>query len=347
MKLALWDGEDNMLWWPDDGSVRQGTPVDLAATRDGAALVVALASPALTLHQRAAPPLRGERARRALANALEDDLAQDLDEVEISVGTRSAEGEVLLAVGADAAVAEWRARLAAAALPVRALVPAAALLAPGQALSWRNLAVLRDHAGGACLESAAAGALPHAGMALRWCPVERADTLDVARLPLAPNLLARTVASGRRLRPYRPALALALIAALIWVAGSGHALWRLERERAALDAALDERFSELLPGTVPGSDPVAQIAAALRAGASSVDSPLPLLARAAPAFEDLQLSGVRYDGSRLRVRAELADLGALEALCARLAEAGLHVEVLSATAEGKRVPVELELGATP
>ena len=92
--IALrWDGADVFHWRLADGALRQGDAAALAQAVGDAPLAVLLAAPQAWVGAQALPRLAGRRLAQAVAFAIEDQLAGEIDAMQVAVGRRGADGQ--------------------------------------------------------------------------------------------------------------------------------------------------------------------------------------------------------------------------------------------------------------
>jgi general secretion pathway protein L len=280
---------DKAQWLPlgadgrADGPIGAGSLADAALLRRPAIVLAPTAD--VALFQVQIPPLSRQRAIRAVPYALEDQLAEDIDDLHFCLGQRSGQGQLAVAVVAKAQIEQWLNAFAEAGLEVEQLYPellavpyepgAWTLLLEGSDFLLRtgpqsgfggdidNLPVLLPAALAEAendpplkLIAYSNASVPELGTAS--LPIEQRDLGDTISL-LAANIRDRQLI-GLRSGPYarrrgwsvqwrRWPVAAVLLAA--WVlADSGSALlqqWQLSRELAAVDAAMAQTYRQAFP----------------------------------------------------------------------------------------------------
>lgn len=304
--LFRFQDSDRFQWQGADGRGRAAAPAgegpaaQLAALAAGRRLVLAAPGAAVTLTQTRAPGRNRTTWLKALPYALEDHLAEDVDELHFAVG-RTRGDQVPVAILRRDTLDGWLRRAAAAGLAPVAVVPDTLLL-PLEDGAWSLLAgpgevLVRTgpHSGFACdrdtlglllalaLEAAGEdrptalriwGDLPAQGLPpdLEIRPQPSAEPLALLAAGYRPadtlNLLqggySRRAHLGRWLRPWRAA---AVLAAL-WLASQLGALaveyLRLGREETQLRLAMEQLYRDTVPGTQRVVNPRVQLANRLR-----------------------------------------------------------------------------------
>ena len=139
-------------------------------------------------------------------------------------------------------------------------------------------------------------------------------------------------------RPVATAAALALASYLAVTLGSG---WYFQQQAAALNAESVAIYRSVFPDQQRVISPRRQMESMLRGqGDSAGSSFLPLLAQAATAFgSDHAINQLRYDpvANGLQVEVQTASIEALDQLKQTLSQAGLSVDINSATEQEQRV----------
>lgn len=345
-RVVRWDGADDWRWY-DGAALCRGDAAALATAVGDAPLNVLLATPQAWVGAQVLPRVAGRRLRQAVAFAVEDQLAGDLEAQHVAVGRRHADGRVEFAVIAGDALQAALARLRAAGLRAVSLTPLASLLPPDGAgvLAEPDWLTVRL-AGEASLCGPPQDILPLLAAlnppALDWrqLPGGPPPPPDVpAQVTQVPaQALPRLAAGGGvdllqgafapppvagRWRPWRPALVAAAVWLVLLVAGRVLETHQLAQRNAALREAVSGEFMRLFPEE---GRPVSLRAQAqrrlelLERGARGEDALLPLLTVAAGALPAGQvLSGLDYGDGRLALDLNLPDLPAVEALRGALA----------------------------
>lgn len=282
---------DHVRWVLVDAGGRLAGPVGAGSLAEAAAAagdrpVVALVpTHAVSLLSARIPPLSRQRAAQAAPFALEDQLAEDVDDLHFSLGQRDDRGQLAVAVVADRQMQAWLDAFAEAGLTVEQIYPelfglpyepdawtllvedSGFLLRTGQQSGFGgdvdNLSVLLP----AALEDAgevkplrllvySSGAAPELGVAS--LPVERHEHIDP--LPLLAQHLRDRQAIGLRTGPYsrrrgwaaqwrRWRVPAVLLAAWVLI-DTGSALlrqWQLSRELSTVQAAMAQTYRQAFP----------------------------------------------------------------------------------------------------
>ena len=162
----------------------------------------------------------------------------------------------------------------------------------------------------------------------------------------------RTLAE--RLRPWRPAAALAVL--LLAVEGGAQVAEhvRLQREQATLEATVTARFQEAFPEARRIVNPRVQAEGRLRALRGGGDGSLGFLelltTAAAPVVQapGARVRSVTYRGGVLYLDLQVPDLQGLDRLKSAIAAAGgLEVVIQTATAQGNTVQSRLRIQEAP
>ncbi len=378
MLYFRWDGAD--AWqWLERGALRQGDTAAAASAAGGEPVGIVLAAPQVWACAQILPRLPAARLARAAMFALEDQLASDLDAVQVAVGKRRADGLTELAVIGRVELDAALARLREAGFNVVGITPLAALLPvdADSVLAEPDCLTVRLGA-----QASLCGAPQDitgllqalAPPALRWLQTP-------GGLPPAPDLAAEVVAvpadealrraaasAGLDLlqgayaplrppgqwRPWRPAAVLAGLWLALLLAGGLLEARRLGQQNAALKMAITEEFTRLFPEE---GRPVSLRAQAQRRlkllDRGGQGGALPLLTVAAHALPAGQtLTALDYKDGTLTLDLSLPDVAAVEALRAVLAaERAIKAELPMAVAEGGAVRTRLVLqpasGAVP
>lgn len=338
-----------------------------AALHAAARLVMLLPGSEVPVYRTELPVRQRHEAQRAVAWALEEQLAADPETLQFGLPQKLVPGPLTVAVLAHATLEAWRARWAALGLEPALATSELELLpqAPSRPWLWlddglarlalpdgRRLAVDSDllpmlaeeldlregelidaRGGDAALPESLAG-----WTVRRFAPDAAWRSLlpgfDVQRCC---NLLEGRHARqrpGRGWKAWRPvgiaALAVAALA-LVWVAVD---LRQLDRERRALEAEIERLFFVALPEATQFSAPrerVAQELERLRGGAGS--GLFVLLRRVAPILSgmpSIQLDALSWREGQLELAVVGPDLRSLDALREALASLpGQRVELLS------------------
>lgn len=369
-----WDGADAFEWLDHD-TPRNGDALALAKAAGEAPIAVLLAAPQAWVGTQLLPRLAGRRLAQAAAFAIEDQLAGELDAMQVAVGRRNAEGPTEFAVIERAALADALARLRAAGLDIASLAPLAAVLPADAATVLAEPDWLTARLGSeASLCGPPADVLPllaalaPAGLDWRQVPgaaapppeliasvrsVPADEALRHAAAGVGVDLLQGDFAPPRAAGDWRR-WRVAAVAAALWLGvllvGGVIESRRLGQQNAALQQALTAEFTRLFPEE---GRPVSLRAQAqrrlalLERSAHGGGAVLPLLTVAASALPPGQtLTALDYKDGRLTLDLALPDLPAVETLRTALAaQTGVHAELPAAVAEGGVVRTRLVLQA--
>lgn len=372
LQYFRWDGAD--AWqWLERGALQQGDTAAAASAAGGEPVGVVLAAPQVWVSAQTLPRLPAARLARAAMFALEDQLASDLDAVQVAVGKRRADGLTELAVIGRAQLDAALARLREAGLKVAGITPLAALLPVDACTVLAEPTCLTARLGA---QASLCGAPQEIGPLLaalapanlRWLqtpggpppevdaeviavPAEQA--LCLTPTPASPDLLQGAYAPARppgQWRPWRPAAVLAGLWLALLLAGGLLETARLGRQNAALRTAIGEEFTRLFPEEGRPVSLRAQAERRLklldrgtRGGALQL---LTVAARALPPGQTL--TALDYRDGALTLEFGLPDVAAVEALRTRLAaERAVKAELPMAVAEGGVVRTRLVLRPAP
>lgn len=368
-----WDGADAFTW-QDGDALRRGDAAALAQATAAAPIAVLLAAPQAWVGVQTLPRLAGRRLAQAAAFAIEDQVAGDLDTMQIAVGGRRADGLTEFAVMERAALADALARLRTAGLDVASLAPLAAVLPADAATVLAEPDWLTARLGGeASLCGPPADVLPllaalaPAGLDWRQAPggaapppelmasvraVPAEEALRLAATGVGVDLLQGDFAPPRAAGDWRR-WRIAAVAAALWLGvvlvGGVIESRRLGQQNAALRQALTAEFTRLFPeeGRPVSLRAQAQRRLALLERGAHGGGVLPLLTVAASALPPGQtLTALDYKDGRLTLDLALPDLPAVETLRTALAaQAGVRAELPAAVAEGGVVRTRLVLQA--
>jgi len=156
---------------------------------------------------------------------------------------------------------------------------------------------------------------------------------------------------GKLLRPWRAAAAM-LAALLLFSGGMTVAnYFELSGEQAALKKHIEETYLAACPGAKRIVNPRAQMTQCLKklrgGGGTSDDGLLVMLSSMGDALKaagGLQLQRMSYRNGQLDMALAISDIQALDKLKERITkDAGLQVEILSATSRDNRVEARLQL----
>lgn len=137
------DVETNARWLriePGQGAtpVATGSLADLATQTAGAQIVVLVPGTDINLTQISVPTTNKQRMLKAIPFALEDQVAQNVEDVHFALGTRDADGKISTAIVSRERMDAWTAKLADAGIYPHAIVPDVLVL-PNEENSWSLL----------------------------------------------------------------------------------------------------------------------------------------------------------------------------------------------------------------
>lgn len=268
------------------GAVKQGSLTEAAIETSGRRVVVLVPAADLLLTQVAIPSSNRQRVRKALPYALEDLLAQDIEDLHFALGSRSDDGHWPVAVTARARMEYWLEQLREAGIhPDRVLPePLALPFKPGgvsllfedgrvllrdqvcsaQALSVDALAdvlaLLAGRAEGAPPLQVwhCAGELPDMSenFAIDMQDGEQGGLAVLAKgvttiepsIDLLQGAYSRKEHYGQLWRPWRAAAALLLVSVLVGGVQQGLQYRSLKVESNALKADIAKLYGEIFPG---------------------------------------------------------------------------------------------------
>lgn len=351
---------------PAGTSARGLPPAPLLAAASRVTVLVPAAD--VLLLEAPAPTRQRAQLQRAVPYAVEDQLAQAVEDLHFALAPEAQEGRIGVAVLARSALQRWLARLDELGIRADALVPDSLALTPGTVLveplqatarlaPWRALSADTPHLAGWLALAQPAGDAPPTVLDTREAPAldlgvpvaayrERAgDALALLAPGLATgeplNLLQGEFAPHHRVAPSRRLwrLAAGLSAAALLLAflfaGAEYAL--LQRESARLDAA---QRAELLR-SFPEMEKVAgeparlmQSALARLGGGAEQGGLLRLLGQIAPVLGSttrLTTRGLEFRNGALELSVTAPDVPTLDSLRERLSVLpGLKVELTAA-----------------
>ena len=290
--------DDNQVEWSDNTmTTHRGTLAELSAQARGCPCVLAVAGETITLTRAKVPG--GNRAMRlkAIPFALEDNLAEDVDELHFAVARMGLGEEVQVAAIRRETLSAWIESCTrgginlAAVIPDTLLLPFAetgwsVLLEADRAVvrtgPWEGFAIDREH-----LALLLTMALKEAGseapevLHVRGDPPPELATLklELRTETLADNALevfakgydsspslnllqgpfSRKAQVGKWLRPWRAAAILSGIALALHLALQGAEYWHLRRQHSALKLEMEQLFTTAVPGARKIINPRAQL----------------------------------------------------------------------------------------
>ena len=347
----------------------------MAEFGEGPAVVLVRSEHVLVLAVELPPMANAARRRAALPYALEEHIADPLDEVHVALGAEAAPGVWLAAVVRHDLMRQWLLRLAEAGLERASIVPdALSLPVPGPGTWAVDLAAER------AMVRAPDGtgfALPLNLLKRAWAaageptciaygdplppPLQAAQTdLDVqppANRPLFPAIDLRQgpyAIPPRRIDPlWRRVAAVAALGALAHAAIAGAdtlALYNIAQDR---DSEVRAVAAAVQPSLVIGSDLATTLADMPPAGGTGGPSQLlPLLSRTGAALAGLQGAvswrSMSFDQATatLRIEVETNDIGGLQQIAELLARAGLSAQQGGASVDLGRAVGQFAIRAT-
>ncbi|MBY5994004.1 type II secretion system protein GspL [Ferrimonas balearica] len=310
----------------------------LSERAGGRPVEVLVDSSALTLTEVTLPAKAQRQALKALPFMLEDELAQDVDQLHFVTGPR--EGDQLSVVAVPhGQLQRWLGWLEQAELPVKKIVPDVLALALVEetelsVLQLEQQLLVRSGAGsGMVLEPdwLALMADNLQGEGRPWAlftPLELPEGIEAAPQPLElpmqalaegfvrtpVNLLTGAYAPAKELSKLvstwtRVGIAAAVVLVLV-LAHRGLSWYQLEQERTALRAEGERIYKQLFPQERRVPNPRSQLEAKVRAlgGAGASGQLLPMMADLESAFAQLpevRPTGIRFDGNRSEIRLQL------------------------------------------
>lgn len=359
--------DTNLAWavFETDGTVhRQGCSplVDIPQIEP----CEAIAPAAVVMLTTVKLPVRsGEKARRLLPFAVEDQLAVETDSVHFALGAPLAEGNVALAVVDKNWLKHSLAVLAAHGFLPQHLYPEMLLPAWSDetwAMVWdgqHGLVRTGQHSGMAlegdllaplCLSAALrhhppkqiclyADNLPDWAANLsvpvtlnpRWQWIQTAWK-DVP-LDLLQGELARRQFHWKGLPALKPVLWIALAMLSLQLIGTGVEVWRLQREKQQLQASMESSFRQTFPEATVVVDPVLQMErqrATLRRAAGIADSHdfLPLLSKVMPLLPGVSTQKISYENQSIKLELRLPNTAAVDAVRAHIHNAPFKTELV-------------------
>ena len=302
--LFRFSGSDQVDWMADDGAPERGSLADLAVQAAGQRMVLAAAGEAVILTQAQVPGRNRATWMRAVPYALEEHLAEDVEDMHFALGAATPDGVVSVATMHRETLSGWLAACADANIVPSAVIPEP-LLVPFDNDTWtilvdgrRALVRCGPADGFACeldclpvlLELTLAEAGEHPPQRIRvWggelpeqlsLPVET-SVEEVTIRPLAalaaglagspPTIdllqgaFSRRTHIGKWIRPWRMAAALAGIWLALQVGLQVSEYWVLSREHTALELEMEQIYKDAVPNARKIVNPRAQLESQLQA----------------------------------------------------------------------------------
>lgn len=369
--LVIWldpDPDGHARWIPADaagrpaGTVQHGALPDAAGLAARRTVTVLVPGEHVLLTAADLPPVHGARMRQALAFALEDQVAGDVEALHCVAGPRDDDGRTpVVAIDRDWMQACLE-RLQAAGIAPQSMIPDFLALpfqqGACQVARDGGRVLVRDGrvAGFAC-EAEMVDALLLARGAAAAEPVRISGDLLAAMLPqaVAPilDLLDGEFRRRKRRAPdlgtWRLPAALAVALVLVMTTGWFVQYRNVAAEHETLRGEVETLFTRLVPGE-PMADPRAQIERMLGRGGSGSGELLLMLDATAGAFAahpDLEIAALAYSDGRLDLTVGAGSAEQLDGLRERLeATAGIEAEIASASSRGDRVEGRLSVRVT-
>lgn len=307
------------------------------------------------------PVQQGEKARRLLPFAIEEQLAVDADSVHLALGAALPDGHVAVAAVDKVWLQTWTAFFEQHTRPLHHLY-AETLLPNLSAGTWS--VVWQQNSGwvrtglnsGWALASESAAALQ-----LADAPdiVLYADAIPawLQALPLkitlktrwkwtdwqpnTPDLLqgsfSRRAFQWQGWQKFRMAAGLAAAGLLLHILGTGWEVWHLQREQKTLQSNMEATFRQAFPEATVVVDPVLQMErqrANLRRAAGMADPHdfLALLQQITPLLPQNATQKIRYDNQTLRIELNLPNAASVDSLRHQLKQSRVKTEL---TVEGQ------------
>jgi general secretion pathway protein L len=312
------------------------------------------------------PARSGEKARRLLPFAVEEQLAVETDTVHFALGDALPDGTYPVAVVDKVWLQRSLAILAEHGLMVQQLYPET-LLPPLSADTWsvvwqgQSGWVRTGEQSGLALEGEAFAALTvsralkqhppqqlqlYAADIPEWAtqcaipvvqqaPWQWTDTAwHTVRLDLLQGEFARRQFNWRGFAPFLPVLWLGGAMLLLQLVGTGVDVWRMKREQQQLHVAMETSFRAAFPEATVVVDPVLQMErqrASLRRAAGIVEKNdfLSLLNQLVPLLAGVPAQKILYENQSLKIELHLPDTAALEALRHRIHAAPFKTEFVA------------------
>lgn len=333
------DGSRPLEWLTTgpDGRVRAR---GLGPPPRGSAWTGLLAAPALSVRWLQAPQRGRDKWRAAARFALEDQVADELEQLHIALPERFEAGPVPVAVVRRDWFAQWLDELHAQDLKPARVLPIAALVGAEALLTIEELSTLKQSGVGCTMEHELL-AVTGAGAALEAVEDPLAYLAGQLRTQAAPELLSGPflpagAAGGGERTVWRWAALLLVVALLAELGQRALVVRRLAAEEARLEAESAQILVQTLgPGTprIPGSERLQmqnELDRRTGTGAGS-GGVLGLLAAIGPILASegrVKLKGLEFRDQRLELLLEGGDVRSFDVLRERFASVpGLKTEV--------------------
>jgi len=296
--------------------------------------------------------------KQAIPYALEEQLAEDIEQMHFAHGPRDKEGRVQVRAIRREELERLLDRLRQQGLePDGVFSELDCLPLPAEGwvtLAWNGMLLARGSQGEAlALEQGLLGPL------LDGAPVHAIDPPEGALIWLHRRLSERGMinligngrarALGDRLRPWRIPAALAAAALILQAGLMAYETHNLKRQRAELQAEIERMAREAAPDIKRWVNPVAQLRqrAAGDTAPSAEGGMLTLLAQLAPALaaqSDIKLGNLNFQGGTLEAQLSATESASLEALVKTLRQKpGLAAELTEQRVEGGQATARLRL----
>ncbi|MFZ5465979.1 MAG: type II secretion system protein GspL [Pseudomonadota bacterium] len=296
---------------------------------------------------------------QALPYALEEQLAEDIEQLRIAHGPRDGGGMVQARV-----VRREELDLLLGRLRRHGIEPAAVyseldvLPVPAEGwvtLAWSGMLLARGSRGEAlALEPGLLGPLLDGVVPVRAIETPEGPLPWLHRHLHERGMIdlvggGRSAGLGDRLRPWRIPAILAATALLLQGGLMLHDIRNLDRQRAAMQAEIERMAHEAAPEVRRWVNPIAQLRQLATGGTAppAESGMLDMLARLAPALAarpDIKLGTLRFQGGTLEAQLSAAEGGSLEALLETLRkQQGASVELAEQRVEGGQATARLRL----
>lgn len=187
---------------------------------------------------------------------------------------------------------------------------------------------------------------------LQDCPIEEIEpnkvmyksAISALPLNLLSNFISDTKQSNIDWKPWRPTMAIASIVAVTWLGILGWQNTLLQKQSTQLKLSIESIYKSTFPnGRIV--DPPQQMASKLaqlkKSTGKVVSSPLPLIADISPLikeYKDLNLGEIRFRENKLEIVVESPNLTRLEGFKKDAVEkVGLQVDIVSSTTTADKV----------
>lgn len=299
---------------------------------------------------------------QALPYALEEQLAEDIEQLRIAHGARDSSGQVQARIVRRQDLDQLLERLRAVGIQPDAVYSELdAIPVPSvgwTTLAWEGVVLARGSQGEALsLEPDLLAPLLDGTAPVRAIQPPEGPLPWLHRHLHERGMIdllggGRSTGLGDRLRPWRTPAILAAIALLLQAGLVWHDTRKLDQQRAAMQAEIERMAREAAPEVKRWVNPIAQLRqlATGNTAAPTESGMLDMLARLAPALAarpDIKLGTLRFQGGMLEAQLSAAEGGSLEALLEALRkQQGISVELAEQRVEGGRATARLRLKGT-